>query len=302
MATTTHARRLEAGRGVCSRIVVGIDGSQQALEAARQAALLQEVDGALTLFSAWDIAPVIGGTGTGIPSYLDEELQRGTAEKALRAAGDHVAPYTAATAKLVRGAAVARLLEEIERDEDTLVAVGSSGTGRLRGIVSGAVATELVHRAPCSVLVARRADQDFPHRVVVGVDGSVESAAAYATARYLSERFGAELHALACRDGKGVNERRVAMITGGDHDGRSQAPAEALVEEARTADLVVVGSRGLHGLHALGSVSERVAHTSACSTLVVREPSRRRRRARPLSGRRGRGPERDRWWRQRRNP
>jgi len=34
----------------------------------------------------------------------------------------------------------------------------------------------------------------------------------------------------------------------------------------------VVGSRGLHGLQALGSVSERVAHEARCSTLIVREP------------------------------
>lgn len=272
MATTTRLTRHEAGRRVCSRIVVGIDGSRQALEAARQAALLQEIDGQLTLFAAWDIAPVIGGTGTGIPYYLDEDLQRATAEKALRAAGEHVAPYTAATAKLVRGTPVARLLEEIERDEDTLVAVGSSGIGRLRGIVAGAVATEMAHRAPCSVLVARPVDNDFPHRVVVGVDGSVESAAAYATARYLAERFGAEFHALVAWGGKGVNERLVGMITDGDHDDRRQAPAEALAKEAETADLVVVGSRGLHGLRALGSVSERVAHTAPCSALLVREP------------------------------
>jgi len=46
----------------------------------------------------------------------------------------------------------------------------------------------------------------------------------------------------------------------------------ALVAAAAEADLVVVGSRGLHGLRALGSVSERVAHTASCSALVVREP------------------------------
>lgn len=273
MATTTHSTRLEAGRGVCSRIVVGIDGSQHALEAARQAALLQELDGELTLFAAWDTGPYMGGTGTRIPYYLDEALQRATAEKALRAAGEYIAPYTAPTAKLVRGTAVATLLEEIERDQDTLVAVGSSGVGRLRGIVEGAVATEMVHRAPCSVLVARPVDSDFPHRVVVGVDGSVESAAAYATARYLAERFGAEFHALVAWGGKSVNERLVATITAGDHDDCEQAPSEALAKEAETADLVVVGSRGLHGLRALGSVSERVAHTAPCSALVVREPT-----------------------------
>jgi nucleotide-binding universal stress UspA family protein len=43
-----------------------------------------------------------------------------------------------------------------------------------------------------------------------------------------------------------------------------------LVEAAAGADLLVVGSRGLHGLRALGSVSERVAHRASCSTLVVR--------------------------------
>ena len=65
MATTTHATRLEAGRRVFTRIVVGIDGSQQALEAARQAALLQDVDGQLTLLSVWDTAPtIIGPTGS----------------------------------------------------------------------------------------------------------------------------------------------------------------------------------------------------------------------------------------------
>ena len=100
----------------------GFDGSQQALEAARQAALLQDVDGQLTLFSAWDITPtVIGGTGSEVPYYFDEELQRTTADRALRAAGEYIAPYTAATAKLVRGTPVARLLEEIERNEATLV-------------------------------------------------------------------------------------------------------------------------------------------------------------------------------------
>ena len=273
MATTTHATRLEAGRRVFTRIVVGIDGSQQALEAARQAALLQDVDGQLTLLSVWDTAPtIIGGTGTEIPHYFDEELQRTTAEQALLAARGYIAPYTAATGKLVRGTPVAKLLEEIERDEDTLVAIGSSGTGRLLGIVAGAVATEIIHKAPCSVLVARPVDNGFPRRVVVGVDGSVESAAAYAAARYIAERFGAELHALVAWGGKGVNERLVATITEGDHEDRREGPADALASAAESADLVIVGSRGLHGLRALGSISERVAHSAPCSTLVVREP------------------------------
>jgi nucleotide-binding universal stress UspA family protein len=273
MATTTHAKRLEAGRRVFTRIVVGIDGSQQALEAARQAALLQDVDGRLTLLSVWDVAPIIIGGPTTMTRYdFEEELQQTTAEKALLAARDYITPYTAATGKPVRGTPVEKLLEKIDRDEDTLIAIGSSGTGRLLGIVEGAVATEIVHKAPCSVLVARPVDNGFPRRIVVGVDGSVESAAAYAAAHYISERFSAELHAVVAWGGEGVNERLVAAITDGDHDDRHDAPAEALVAAAESADLVIVGSRGLHGFRALGSVSERVAHSAPCSTLVVREP------------------------------
>ena len=273
MAIRAADTRLEAGRRVFTRILVGIDGSEHALEAARQAALLCDVDGRLTILTVWDTATtLIGGTGSHVPPYFDEELQHGTAEKAVVAACDYVAPYSAATARVVRGSAFGELLEEIRRDQDTLVAVGSSGIGRLRGIVEGAVATEIIHKADCSVLVARPGTARFPQRIVVGVDGSVESAAAYAASNYLADRFAAELHAIVAWGGDRVNEHLTTAITGGVHEDSGDAPAEALIAASRSADLVVVGSRGLRGLQALGSVSERVAHGAACSVLVVREP------------------------------
>jgi nucleotide-binding universal stress UspA family protein len=42
------------------------------------------------------------------------------------------------------------------------------------------------------------------------------------------------------------------------------------VAEREHASLVVLGSRGLTGVRALASVSERVAHHAPCSVLVVR--------------------------------
>jgi nucleotide-binding universal stress UspA family protein len=45
---------------------------------------------------------------------------------------------------------------------------------------------------------------------------------------------------------------------------------DALLEAAQSVDLLVLGSRGLRGLRALGSVSERVAHQAPCSLLVLR--------------------------------
>jgi len=40
--------------------------------------------------------------------------------------------------------------------------------------------------------------------------------------------------------------------------------------DPKDADLLVIGSRGLHGFRALGSVSEKVAHRAESSVLVVR--------------------------------
>jgi nucleotide-binding universal stress UspA family protein len=175
------------------------------------------------------------------------------------------------TGKVVRDCSWDALLKEIERDHDTLVALGSHGAGRARGFVVGSTATELIHKSSCSVLVARKAGGQFPTRIVVGVDGSPESAVAYTTARDLAERFAATLSPLVAHGGKGVDERMVGMVVDQHREDSRDKPVDALVSVAGEADLLVVGSRGLHGLRSLGSVSERVAHEAGCSVLIVRE-------------------------------
>jgi nucleotide-binding universal stress UspA family protein len=266
---TTNAQR----RSVFSRVLVGIDGSEQSREAARQAAIL--VDGELTLLAAYDVAPaIVAGTGTHVPDYFDEDLQRDAATGALGRAREDVA-MASPTGKIVRGRPAAALISEVEREQDTLLVVGSHGLGRLAGFVVGSTATEVIHKAPCSVLVARRRSEsgEFPNKVVVGVDGSPESAAAYAVARRLSERFNAELWPVAAHGGKAVDRRLVDLIADRRREELPDEPVAALVAAAADADLLVVGSRGLHGLRALGSVSERVAHQAHSSVLVVRRPA-----------------------------
>jgi nucleotide-binding universal stress UspA family protein len=265
--TPTGAAWSEA---IFSRILVGVDGSPESSEAARQAARLADDSAELTLLAAYDIASAaIGGTGIGVPPYYDEELQREGAAKALEQAREQVSGHVART-RIVRGCRWDELLREAEREQDTLIAVGSHGVGRVLGIIEGSTATEIVHKAPCSVLVARAAGPAFPQPIVVGVDGSQESASAYAVARQLGERFGSDVRPVVAHGGKSVDNRLVAAILDHHHEDLPDEPVPALVAAAADADLLIVGSRGLHGIKALGSVAERVAHNAGASVLIVR--------------------------------
>jgi nucleotide-binding universal stress UspA family protein len=160
-------------------------------------------------------------------------------------------------------------MRELKEKQATLAVVGSHGHSRLSEIMIGGVAGELLHSAPCSVCIARRPATEalFPRAIVAGCDGSPESEAAVAVARHLADRFGASLSIVTALGGKDVDRERAdelgAVVV-------ERHPVEALVSAGESADIVVVGSRGLHGVRALGSVSERVAHQANCSVIVLR--------------------------------
>lgn len=245
---------------VFSRVLVGIDGSPESREAARLAAVLTE--GELTLLAVYDtVTALVATTGTTPPPYLDEDVQREAAEDALRRVQAELGEQPA-TGKITKGCSWEELIREVEREHDTLIAIGM-----------GSTATKLIHKASCSTLVTRNGGKEFPRSIVVGVDGSPESAAAFAAARHLAERFGADLWPVVAHGGRGVDKRLTATIVGDRHEGMPDEPVRALVAASADADLLVVGSRGLHGLKALGSVSERVAHQANSPVLIVREPA-----------------------------
>ena len=150
------------------------------------------------------------------------------------------------------------------------VARGSHGNRRAAGILLGSTATTFLHEAPCSILLARRPASlhEFPSSITVGVDGSLASLRALTAARKLGERLQAPLRAIVATGAKPVDFERLQDVDDLHWDERK--PLEALVDASRATDLGVVGSRGLHGVSALGSVSERVAHKAASSVLVVR--------------------------------
>jgi nucleotide-binding universal stress UspA family protein len=251
---------------VFGRVIVGIDGTEPGFEACRQARSLLVPDGRLELVSAVYLA---GAALAGWSSArMAEELEReagGWLEEARRIAG------AGSETRLVNGPAASVLLREAEREHATVLALGTHGHSRFSEIVIGGVAGEVLHRAPCSVLIARLPDQPeaFPRSIVVGLDGSLESDRALAAAEELQRRLDVPLRIIVALRGKEPDLAHVHLRTPFSEPVDAH-PVEALVEASREADLVVVGSRGLHGMKALGSVSERLAHRAGSSVLVVR--------------------------------
>jgi nucleotide-binding universal stress UspA family protein len=174
------------------------------------------------------------------------------------------------TTRQLKGPPVASLEQEIKQIDATLVVVGSHNYSRPAGIVLGSVATHMLHEAPCSVLIAREPRDAFhwPRSIVVGIDGSPQSAEAAAVARQLAERFEAKLRCVVAPDGEA--DLDAARDIAEDLEELEGKPVDELTVLSDWADLVVVGSRGLKGLKALGSVSERVAHRAHSPVLVVR--------------------------------
>jgi nucleotide-binding universal stress UspA family protein len=233
--------------GVFERIVCGVDGSESATAGVHIAAMLAEPESKLELVSVEDpsVAVHAGWAATAVANEI-----RRDAGAALERAREEAVALHAAEAKLLEGHPADRLLDEIRRTGATLAVVGSRGHSRAVGIALGSVTTMLVHEAPCSVLVARElADPgSWPRRIVVGLNGSAEAKRARAVGAELGDRFSAHVDEIV--------------------DARE--PVAELSEASEDADLVVVGSRGLRGVRALGSVSERVAHEARCPVLIVR--------------------------------
>lgn len=256
------------GTELFDRVVCGVDSTEAGLAAARAAARVADPGGTLTLVAVHDpTAAVHAGWSM---SHVLEQLAA-DAEQALEQGEAEARGLHEAETRLVQGDPLKGLLTEIEERDATLVTVGSHGFSRAAGITLGSVSTYLLHEAPCAVLVVRGAIDPvgWPHRIVVGIDGSADSAAAYEAARSLAGRSGARLRVLAAtRDGHLDLEaaRRIAADVE-EHDAKA---IDTLNVASETADLVVVGSRGLRGLRALGSLSERLAHSARSSVLVVR--------------------------------
>ena len=253
---------------IFDRVICGVDPSEESFEAVRQSARLVSGSGRLLLLSVVELDVAVHA-GWAAGNVIDQ--LRSDAEGALERAHQEIAHVRLAETRLVEGPAPARFQEEIEREKATLLCLGTHGHRRSTGILLGSLTTTLLHDAPCSVLIARppRDPAAFPSSIVVGVDGSPQADTAAKVTAALRERYGASVRAIVAAGGKNVDADAARQILPAV-DVVPGKPVDALVEASTAADLLVVGSRGFHGLKALGSVGERVAHEARCTVLVVR--------------------------------
>jgi nucleotide-binding universal stress UspA family protein len=266
---TTHAGPTFAS------IVCGVDGSRPSFEAARQAALLTDDDAALRyVVVSWE---------QGVGASTMATLSYAHAHDILEQARDD-ARELGVDASLAdeHSKDVAERLIELAAGQDLLV-VGIHGHSRAGGMMVGSAASAALHRSPVPVLVARQPPEEvaFPSRILLASDGTPTSDAAAALTARLAARHDAHVAIVGARDGEapfrpGLAEHATQIMeaTGTepvmlDEPG---APHRAVAKGARdfSASLVITGSRGLAGVSALRSVSERIAHAAPCSVLVVR--------------------------------
>ena len=252
--------------GIFDRIVVGVDGTDHGFEALHQALALAPSGAAVHAVTVLDagLAVHAGFDMSHVTSELETEAERAKAH-----AIEILDGRAGSTATIARGDVNAALRRACVDREAPLLALGGRTSSRFLGIMLGQTATTFLHEGATSVLLARVqwGRRWEPNRVVVGVDGSAPSVAALAVADDLEARCGSKLTVVSATGGKQVDA---------DGDWRARVdswepghPVVALLDHSLGADLIVVGSRGLHGLRALGSVSERVAHRAPCSVLVV---------------------------------
>jgi len=268
-------------------VIAGIDGTRAGYEAARQAARLVDPDGRLLLVAVEDGWDALAGRWAGVQwarwndgvDWTSEGRQnelRRRIDDSLSFAVEHVPASCTVEASRVPGRPWEALAELAEQESAALLAVGTHGGSRARGIVLGQTATTLAHQAGCSLLIARPPfdPATFPCSVAVGYDGSPQAERAVDVAAAIAERHpDAAVRVVTCRPippGLAIEAatQRAPARFAFEHE--PLLPDDGLVEAAESADVLVVGSRGLQGIRALGSTSERVAHRAASSVLIVR--------------------------------
>lgn len=283
-------------------VVVGVDGSKRSLAAAvwglREAG---RTNAPLTLVSAYTL-PIFPAVAfdVGYGSMEDSALSEG-AREILEATVDKLGDTDVEIRTRVELGDPSTVLVDYSHHADLLVA-GPRGRGGFMGLLVGSVSRSLPAHAHCPVVLVPEGGEetrcDTQAAVVVGSDGSAQGRLAMLRAAEEAERRGAPLRlvmALAPVSSavewlpSTVDERALVdelqekvdagvawlrahfpdlVVTSEVLDG---VPVDVMVEESKTARLIVVGSRGLGGFAGalLGSTSQGIVSSAQGPVMVV---------------------------------
>jgi len=276
-----EGHRLPSARGmwIFEDIVCGVDGSRHADDVVRQAASLAGANGQLTLVAVTAVRPAVEGTQR--VAALAPVRARRALDRAERIAAE---AGVRAVSEIDERSPVGEVLLEHGGAHGLLV-IGPPSMSRIAHILVGGAATAAAHLLPASLLIARRppAHTRFGERIIVASDGLECSAELVSFAADLAEEHGSSLTLLHAIDGESsyhptriaAQVERVTSALGERAHVRIEpgGRVRSLIVETAVAEqcsLIIVSSRRVGGVRALGSVSERVVHDAACSVLVVR--------------------------------
>lgn len=291
-------------------VLVGVDGSRSSTRAVQWAAHEARMRNVpLTLVHvvvtpSWGPAPwLLSNQPLPLPAEEDPELER-SGHKIIADAIKIAEESTGATGRpeinseLFFSVPVPTLVGLSKEAE--IVVVGRRGQHRLRGVLLGSVSTGLIHHAHCPVAVIGDAaaiePKDSRRPVVVGIDGSPASELATEIAFAEASWRRVDLVAIhAWRDpdlSKGSSRKWTAQQSSASKILAERLagwrerfpdvtvhprvvwdnPADHLLDEAKSAQLLVVGSHGRGGFAGmvLGSVSTAVAHAARIPVIVAR--------------------------------
>lgn len=286
-------------------IVVGVDGSYGSARALRRGLREAARSGcdltAVHAFQPWAWIDGMAGTGLFAPSETADVRGQAAAlvqdeiDKALVELDD---PNSVRVVAETQEGEPGRVLTALS-DQAQLVVLGRSGRGHLAGAFLGSTVRYVLHHARCPVMVVPDPGSIVTpwSRVVVGFDGTEQSATTLRWALATARREGCPLHVLHAWNVSGVPTqeafesleslgrmadvwmRTTATRLLGDTSGVDvtlesvHGPTTAtLLSDVDPSDLLVVGARGRGGFRhlLLGSVAAQLAEHAACVLVVVR--------------------------------
>lgn len=280
------------------RIVIGVDGSEASTVALRWAAAEAARRGmGLDVVHAWTTPYPLSAPEVFQDPSPYEANGRAVIDRAVAAATSSGDVPSGMRPVLVQDHPGKALVDAARGAE--LLVVSSRGRGGFKGLLLGSVSQHCLHHATCPVAVIPPGwGGDDGGKVVVGVDGSassvealrwaVASAAGRGAALDVVNAFdpgiewmaGVEIATVAAASTALLNEAIDTVLDASDAQPAAiervavpaSSPAAALLDQAASAALLVVGTRGRGPMRErlLGSVSHQCVSHAPCPVVVVR--------------------------------